>query len=215
MYYFLIALIGYLIGSIPTAYILLRKKKGIDITRIGSGNVGAMNAFETTNSKIIGTAVLVLDLLKGMLVVFLTGLFFPDSFLYCAVSLLAAVTGHCYSVWLNFKGGRGLATAAGGLILFIPHLVILWLLFWLIAYLFRKNIHFANSVALILLGILSFTSRNVLAKYSSPEPETPVYYGVFTIVLVSIIMSKHILPLIDYFKEEKKKFKRDGFYEKK
>lgn len=215
MYYFLVALISYLIGSIPVAYILLRKTKGIDITRNGSGNVGAMNAYETTDSKIIGIIVLVLDLLKGILVVYLAGLFFPGSFLYPAVSLLAAVIGHCYSVWLKFKGGRGLATAAGGLLLFIPHLVILWLIFWLIAYLFRKNIHFANSVALVLLGFLSFTSRNVLAKYSFPKPETPVYYGLFTIVLFSVIMSKHIFPLISYFKEEKKKFKRDGFYEKK
>lgn len=215
MYYIIVAFFSYLIGSIPIAYILLKKQVGIDITKSGTGNVGALNAYETSNSRILGILVLLLDFLKGLIVVFLANLIFPNNFLYSAIALFFAVLGHCYTVWLKFKGGRGLATAAGGLMIFIPHLVILWLIFWVIGYLFRKNVHFANSIALILLAFLSFTSREALAKYSFPPPETPMYYGLFTAVLFSVILSKHIIPLISYFKEEKKKFKRDGFYEKK
>lgn len=215
MYLTAVVLISYFIGSIPVAYILVKKKRGIDITQNGSGNVGAMNAFQTSNSKVVGIAVLILDFLKGMVIIYLTQRLFPGSFIYPAAALIFAVLGHCFTIWLKFRGGRGLATAAGGLIIFIPHLVILWLFFWAIAYFYRKNIHFANSAALVLLGVLSFTSRNTLYKYSFPEPETPLHYGLFILVLFSIIMSRHIGPLIQYFKEEKKKFKRDNFYEKK
>lgn len=215
MYYFLVAIFGYIIGTIPTAYILLKKQSGLDITKHGSGNVGALNAYETSNSKLLGVAVLVLDLIKGAVVVYVSRLFNWNDFLLPSIALTFAILGHCYSPWINFKGGRGLATAAGGLLVFIPHLVILWLIFWGIAFLLRKNVHFANSAALVLLGILSFTSRSVLAKYSFPPPETPLYYGLFTLVIFSIIMSKHVVPLLNYFKEEQKKYKRDGFYEKK
>jgi glycerol-3-phosphate acyltransferase PlsY len=66
MEYLISSLIGYMLGSFPSAYILLKKTKGTDITKEGSGNVGAMNSFEVTNSKLIGISVFVLDFIKGI-----------------------------------------------------------------------------------------------------------------------------------------------------
>ena len=65
MNYLLSCIIGFLVGSLPTAFIILKKTKGIDITSAGTGNVGAMNSFEVTNSKIIGLIVFIIDALKG------------------------------------------------------------------------------------------------------------------------------------------------------
>ena len=67
MEYLLSSIIGYLFGSIPTAYLLLKRTRGIDITNAGTGNVGAMNSYEVTNSKSIGIIVLLIDFLKGMI----------------------------------------------------------------------------------------------------------------------------------------------------
>ncbi len=81
------AIIGYLLGSIPTAYLLLKKTKGLDITKEGTGNVGARNSFDVTNSKSIGITVLIIDLLKGLAAVMLTKLLFGEVFLYGMIAL--------------------------------------------------------------------------------------------------------------------------------
>lgn len=110
--YFLILLFSYLLGSIPTAYLAGKLWRGIDIRRYGSGNVGTMNA-----RAVLGwgaaVPVFLLDLGKGMLVVYLARL----AGLEGNIALLAAVVGHIYPVWLRWQGGKGLATAFGGLLL--------------------------------------------------------------------------------------------------
>src|SRR4030043_536161 len=78
MNYILSALIGYLLGSIPTAYLVVKKFKGIDITQTGSKSVGAMNSFRATNSKIILVSVFVIDVAKGFICLF----FFALGFLF-------------------------------------------------------------------------------------------------------------------------------------
>ena len=178
MEYLIIALFSYLIGSFPTAFVLLKKVKQIDITQNGSGNVGALNSYEVSNSKLIGVTVLLIDTLKGLGIVYLSKILFGNDFLTGSISLLFGVTGHCFSPWIKFKGGRGLATAAGGSLILAPAILILWLLFWLIAYLFRKNIHFGNITATILTGLLSLSSSDILNKYSIPPADENYFFGV-------------------------------------
>ena len=108
--YIIIIMISYLLGSIPSAY-LLGRIYGIDIRRTGSGNVGTMNTRATLGWKPAGL-VLLLDLAKGMLAVYLAGIAGID--LMLAGSM--AVLGHVCPLWLKFKGGKGLATGAGALI---------------------------------------------------------------------------------------------------
>jgi len=104
-------LLAYLLGSFPTAYLAGRHAQGIDIRQHGSGNMGTMNSKD-----VLGWAwavlVFLLDLLKGMLAVLLSRWVAVDPLLLAAV----AAAGHCYPVWLGFRGGKALATALGSMI---------------------------------------------------------------------------------------------------
>jgi glycerol-3-phosphate acyltransferase PlsY len=109
-------LAAYLLGSIPTAYIFGKVLKGIDIREHGSGNVGATNAFRVLG-KGPGTVVLLVDIAKGFLAVTLVGDFFGlDKILFRVLLALIAVSGHNWTVFLQFKGGKGIATSLGVLI---------------------------------------------------------------------------------------------------
>jgi len=203
MIYLLIIIIGYLIGSIPTGFIILKRKRNIDITKTGSGNVGALNSFEVTNSKIIGVAVLVIDLLKGLLSVLIVKYLFGNIFIYQIISLNAAVFAHCYSPWIKFNGGRGLATALGGCLLLSIPVMLIWVLIWLICYLIKKNIHIANFIATIGIIVVGFTFTELMNKYSSPPAVPQSDFPLFVGLLMLIILSKHISPVIQYIKEKK------------
>lgn len=207
MNYLLSAIIGYLLGSIPTGYILLKKSKGIDITKTGSGNVGARNAYEITNSKFLGILVLVIDALKGLLSVYLPLLLFPLNFAFPAMGLFFAVFSHCFNPWLKLKGGRGLATAAGGTILLFPFLPAVWAVMWLIAYLFRKDILFANIWAILAALIFIYIDNKFAFKYAMPAPDSMSALIMFSTGLLILIFIKHIDPLIEII-QSKKIFKR-------
>ena len=104
--------LGYLFGSIPFGLLLgFALGKG-DIRNIGSGSIGATNALRT-GSKVLALGTLLLDLVKGYLPVFLASRWLPES---VGLVALAAVIGHCFTVWLRFKGGKGIATGAGVLL---------------------------------------------------------------------------------------------------
>lgn len=141
--YILIAIIAYLCGSIPFGYLLVRVFKGKDIRESGSGNIGATNVARTAPG--LGLATLLLDMLKGLLPVLLVPLLlkhdslwgapshpFLDSLsgdrwtemaipAYQALAALCAVVGHIFPMWLKFRGGKGVATAVGALILLSPN----------------------------------------------------------------------------------------------
>lgn len=195
----LIALVlGYLIGSFPTAYVLLKKYKNINITETGSGNVGAMNSFEVTGSKNTGIIVFAIDFLKGFLPGAAAYFIFEMNFYFCGALLLGLVLGHCFSFVIKFKGGRGLATALGGSILIAPAIPVLWIIFWLIAYIFKKNIHFGNISATLLTLILNITSGDILIKYLIMEPSSEGYYIFISTGILGTILIKHYKPIKDY-----------------
>ena len=105
----LTALAGYLVGSIPFG-LLLTKAAGLgDVRKIGSGNIGATNVLRTGN-KGLAAATLLLDLAKGFVPVFLAWQVSPPA---AGWTVLGVVLGHCFPVWLGFKGGKGVATAGG------------------------------------------------------------------------------------------------------
>ena len=103
------ALLGYAFGSIPFGLILAKLAGKGDIRQQGSGNIGATNVLRT-GSKWLAAATLLLDLAKGLLPVLLAKQLFPEAVGWAA---LFAVIGHCFPVWLGFKGGKGVATNAG------------------------------------------------------------------------------------------------------
>ena len=199
MEYILCAIIGYFLGSFPTAYILVRKLKGVDIRSTGSSNVGTLNSFKVSKSKFVAVSVLVIDLLKGLASVYLAKIIFGEEFVYPMIALFFAVLGHCYSPWLKFNGGRGLATAAGGALLLAPVIALIWIVLWVIAYIFRKNVHFANIAATILTAALSLTSSDILNKYSFPPAPNSLLFGLAVTLTLAVILSRHIQPLKEYF----------------
>jgi acyl phosphate:glycerol-3-phosphate acyltransferase len=207
MEYLISSTIGYLLGSFPSAYILLKKTKGKDITKEGSGNVGAMNSFEVTNSKLIGFSVFLIDFLKGLGSTLIPFFLFPNEFAYSALSLLFAVFSHCYNPWIDFKGGRGLATAAGGAAFMFPFLLGVWIVIWAIFYVTRKNIILANISSTVLSLLVVFGTSNIAAKYAYPQP---VNLGVLLLVssaVLIIIFIKHIEPLKELIAELKNNWK--------
>ncbi len=208
MYYLLSCLIGYLLGSIPAAYIILKKTHNIDVTEAGSGNAGAMNSFEISSSKIIGLLVLIIDALKGLLSVYLCLLFFPVDFIYPALALFFAVFSHCFNPWLKFKGGRGLATAAGGAALLSPMILAAWCILWAIVYLLKRNILFANISAVVLTFLLILFSADLINKYTFPAADSYDLLIIFSAGFLSVIFIKHLEPLreiINNFKSLEKR----------
>jgi glycerol-3-phosphate acyltransferase PlsY len=197
--------IGYLSGSFPTAYLLLKKIKGIDVTKNGSGNVGALNSLRASKSKLIGLSVLLVDFGKGAMSVLILSWIYPDNFIYPALALVFAVLAHCFTPWLGFKGGRGLATAAGGAVVIFPYLLVIWLILWFIFYLMKKDIIISNIASTILSLMLVYNSADIAIKYTSPETnDTSAMILTASSVLI-IIFIKHVDPLKEKINELKTK----------
>lgn len=204
MQYLLSAVIGYLFGSIPTAYILLKITRGIDVTTEGTGNVGAMNSYEITNSKWIGIIVLIIDFLKGMIPVFIVLYFLESSFFIASLSVLFAIFSHCFNPWLGFKGGRGLATAAGGSAAIFPPLLVAWIVFWILTYIIKKDIHIANIFATVLSLVSILTFYKYLISFAYPKPVLVNELLLFTSGGLLIIFIKHIEPLKEIISNKNK-----------
>ena len=107
-------LIGYAIGSLPIGYLVLQRARGLDLRRVGSGNVGATNVYRTSGAG-MAIAVMLADAAKGAGAVLLAG-----SGAHAAMAGAAAVVGHIYPIWLKFKGGKGVATASGAFSVLSP-----------------------------------------------------------------------------------------------
>jgi glycerol-3-phosphate acyltransferase PlsY len=152
--------LGYLIGSIPTAYIFGKMSKGIDIREHGSGNVGATNVFRVLG-KGPGIIVLLLDILKGIIAVtFIPDLFGLTETFYRVILALAVVCGHNWTIFLKFKGGKGIATSFGvliGLTLKIAMIrpVLVWtFLIWLACFLITRIVSVSSIVSATCLPII-------------------------------------------------------------
>jgi len=113
-------IISYLIGSFPTAYLVTRLTKGIDIRTAGSGNAGAANVHRVVGQG-WGALVAVVDVLKGALAVLITGTSAVTAPWLLSLAGIAAVLGHNYPVWLKFKGGKGVATTFGVMFFLYPY----------------------------------------------------------------------------------------------
>jgi len=101
--------LGYLLGSVPFGLIITRLAGAGDLRAIGSGNIGATNVLRT-GRKGLAAMTLLLDLLKGLAAVLIAARLWPD---YAPLAALGAFLGHCFPIWLGFRGGKGVATAAG------------------------------------------------------------------------------------------------------
>ncbi|MCD4670490.1 MAG: glycerol-3-phosphate 1-O-acyltransferase PlsY [Actinomycetia bacterium] len=108
----LIVLLAYLTGSIPTAYILFKIKRGEDIRKYGSGNVGGTNIIRTLGTS-WGILTILADVIKGFLPVLVSYLVYPSDLILLVIVSSAAVLGHIFSVYIKFKGGKAIAATLG------------------------------------------------------------------------------------------------------
>jgi glycerol-3-phosphate acyltransferase PlsY len=165
--FLLIAAASYLLGSIPFGYLLVRTFRGEDVRRTGSGNIGATNV--ARKSPVLGVLTLLLDALKGSIAVavgiLLSPAIFerislsnipwrailpassPDFALWAAVAALFAVVGHMVPIWLNFRGGKGVATGLGAFLMIAPKAVLVAAAIFLVLVLVFRYVSLGSIVA--------------------------------------------------------------------
>lgn len=153
----LAVIVAYLVGSIPTGLILGKLTHGIDIREHGSGNLGATNAFRVLGKK-LGILVLVLDVLKGLLPVFVLS-HFVDSNPTERVELLigiSAIVGHVFSLFVNFHGGKGVATALGVFLAIATKSTLILLVIGIAIIIFTGYVSAASVIGALLLPLLLY-----------------------------------------------------------
>ena len=182
MTYIWALLIGYFLGSINFA-VLVAKYKGLDLFSLGSGNPGATNVKRTMGA-FFGNTVFLLDFSKGYLAVFLTqsilvleGLNYD---LLGILGLLGAILGHSFSIFLKFRGGKGVATTMGGLLALMPWVLVLGLVAWLIVFFSTRVVAMASIVFAISLPISFYFLHDL-----------PDVRWIFCIVLAILIVVRH------------------------
>jgi glycerol-3-phosphate acyltransferase PlsY len=146
----LAAVIGYLLGSIPFGLVLTRVAGLGDIRRIGSGNIGATNVLRTGN-KALAALTLLLDCLKGAAAVLIGGLWGAES-----AAALAVIVGHMWPVWLNFRGGKGVATALGVLLALAWPVALIAAALWLATALVSRYASLAALVAAVVAPLVAW-----------------------------------------------------------
>ena len=155
-----IAVVAYLLGSIPFGLILVQMVRGEDVRLSGSGNIGATNVART-GGKGLGIATLLLDALKGYIAVAIAMVAsrrLPDVQLALAASLaaLCAILGHVFPVWLKFRGGKGVATAVGAFVGMAPRAMLVVLAIFLIVVAIFRYVSLGSIVASAVFPVLAF-----------------------------------------------------------
>lgn len=170
--YVVTALLAYLLGSIPTGF-LVAQAKGVDIRAVGSGNIGATNVLRTLG-KPAGIFVLFMDALKGWVAVVLMTRLLLLAFGLGAdgarmevcqiIAALCAILGHNYTCWLHFKGGKGIATSAGVLLALVPWALITIFIIWIVVFAVTRYVSLGSLAAAAALPFASWVTHESLTK---------------------------------------------------
>lgn len=174
----IIPILCYFIGAIPFSYIIVKLVKGIDLRTVGSGNVGATNA-----GRVLGKwgfiSAFLLDMLKSFLPLFILKNFYNYSMNFLLICALTLILGHTYTIFLNFKGGKGVATGLGVFLALSPKSIIIGLIVFLVMVsIFRMVSLGSISAAIALLITVLFSDANVNFK-------------VFTFIVATFVIYKH------------------------
>ena len=178
----LAVILGYLIGSIPTAYIFSRAMAGEDIRTLGDANMGAANIFRTFGAR-AGIAVFVLDLAKGVLAMLLARAMHVPLLAEMATGL-AVVVGHNWPVFLGFRGGRGESTAIGVLLVIITIPTAITLVVALIVLAVKKNVILSSAVGFVPISLLGWLFNTLWPALDYTWPV--LVYSIFIPVVVGI-----------------------------
>lgn len=155
----LLALFSYLLGAVPTGYLIARKAMGIDIRQHGSGNPGAANVYRTVG-KWAGITTFLIDGLKGFIPVSLALHVFPGEYWQAILCGTIAILGHMWTIYLKFRGGKGVATSAGVFAALLPIPTALAFASFVICVALWGRISIGSIVACLVLPIASFFIGN-------------------------------------------------------
>jgi glycerol-3-phosphate acyltransferase PlsY len=196
--YILVAVVAYLLGSIPFGYILVRLFRKQDVRTIGSGNIGATNVARS-GAKGLGIATLILDVAKGYTAVWLAERLFvspgfegtPEDLqrrihyeaIVVALAAICAILGHMFPIWLKFKGGKGVATGVGVFLALAPIAVGIVLVIFIAVVWFSRYVSLGSIVATAAFPILAW----LLYRNS----ESPVIFLAAAIAAILIIARHH------------------------
>lgn len=194
-------LAAYLIAAIPFGYILAKVFAGVDVRKEGSGNIGATNVLRVVKAKAphlakkLTIATFVLDAIKGVVVLLVAMALGADDNILWTLAVLS-VLGHCFSPFLGFEGGKGVATGFGVLLVMLPIEALIAIVVWFIV---GKVLKISSLSSLIGLSALLIASYII-------HPEIPVIDSHAPIWIISfVIFYKHIPNIIRIFKKEEGK----------
>ena len=187
--YFFLLLASYLLGSIPSGLILSKILNKGDLRQAGSGNIGATNALRV-GGRLLGALTLIFDLLKGLVVIILT-IFLEQKFI--AVYGFVCILGHIFPIWLNFKGGKGVATVLGVILGLNPLIALLMSMIWIVIFKFSKISSVASLVSLSLSIVILIV---IDANYVN---------SIFLALTLILIVYKHKSNIIRLYRGEENK----------
>ncbi len=172
---------AYILGSIPTSFLMGKIIKGIDIRKYGSGNVGATNALRVLGTK-IGIITLAIDIAKGFFAIQLGKiLVFDPSNLALILIGLFAISGHIFTIFLKFKGGKGVATASGVFIALTPVPVVFALIVFVLTVWICKYVSLGSMLAAVTLFVIELI---INIRNSFEEKELLIFIFFITVFII-------------------------------
>jgi acyl phosphate:glycerol-3-phosphate acyltransferase len=201
-----IAFLGYLLGSIPTGY-LAGRIAGVDIRKTGSGNIGATNVVRTLGKR-YGYPVFAIDVLKGLTAVIIStalarhlDLTPRGMQIFGITAGVCCVLGHSFTVWLKFKGGKGVATSIGVIFGLTPLAALIVIGVWIVTFELTRYVSVASMIAAAALPIAVV----LLSRHVQSDNAVLVYFSVF---LTAVIVLRHRANLVRLIRGTEPRFRR-------
>jgi len=196
--------LAYLLGSIPVGWLIANIFYHKDIRQEGSGNIGATNALRIFGTK-IGILVLLLDMLKGIIAVLIAKQVIPGAHPLVSIAGLVAILGHIFPVWLKFRGGKGVATAAGVFAALAPLGLLIGLLSFILVLWRTRYVSLGSIIAAMVFGVSTFWM-----ELSKPMPDVALMILVGFIVTMIILKHKSNIQRLLRGEENKISFSKKG-----
>lgn len=197
-------IIAYFLGSIPFGFIIAKLFFKTDIRASGSGNIGATNALRQFGAR-VGVLVLLLDILKGAVAVLLARHLLPAGSPEIALCGFLAIIGHVFPIWLKFKGGKGVATAAGVFLSLTPLSVLGALAGFIIVVTITRYVSLGSMAAATILGI-----SNTITEFRAESPDYALLILIWIAVILIFVLHKQNIIRFKNKTENKISFSRKG-----
>jgi acyl phosphate:glycerol-3-phosphate acyltransferase len=174
---------AYLLGSIPFGLLLAKVFGGGDVRKAGSGNIGATNVTRVAGP-LAGILTLIFDTAKGAAAVWLAARATNDSATWMTISAFSVLLGHCYPVWLKFKGGKGVATALGVFLALSPLAAVSALLLFILCVVYWRFVSLGSVAAAAAMPLLIYFLW-------APGHEPPIVIDLGTLAIAGLVIFKH------------------------